>query len=186
MRRLIALLCLMPVAAIAAEAAPAAGGVTDAVTKEGVIAFLIGVVGVGIVKWLAGWINGKGVELVQAELKKLQEKLNENSVLSQIQADDALIEIAEHAIPEVLAEITDTLKNDLKDGKLDKVDWADLGKRLWAKIEPQVRGGVNDYLKTSSFQDGQTLAAMVLKRFFAHQKASAEGVITEAARVTPK
>jgi hypothetical protein len=101
---------------------------------------------------------------------ELQKKLNENSVLAQIKADEAVVKIMEDTIPEVVLEIADTLQKDLADGKFDKVNWADLGSRIWDKAKPQIVGGANDYLKTSSFEDGRTVAAWVVKRFFAKKQ----------------
>jgi hypothetical protein len=144
--------------------------------------FLAGGVGFKIVKWASQWLDTKGVEFVTKELQQLQKKLNENSMLGQTQADDALIGIAEHALPEVMHELSSTLQKDLADGRIDTADWKDIGKRIWVKIEPQVRGGANDYLKNSSFQDGEALATMVAKRFFALQSAQKKGLVTEAGR----
>lgn len=147
---------------------------------------LLGVAVVPIVRWIAGWISGKGVELVQEELKKLQTKLNENGVLGQIQADDALIAICEHALPEVVHDLTEDIQKALADGKIDKVEWAAIGRKVWDKVKDQVRGGTNDYLKNSSFTDGEALAAMVAKRFFSLQLAQKKGLVTEAPREATK
>lgn len=139
---------------------------------------LLGVVLMQVMKWFAGWIDGKGVELVQDELKKLQTKLNENSVLGQIKADDALIEICEHALPVVINTLSEEVQKDLADGKFDSVSWQHIGAQIWQHAKEQVHGGVNDYLKSSSFEDGTKVAAMVAERFFHLQLAQKKGTVT--------
>lgn len=140
---------------------------------------LSGIVLTKIVGWLADWMEGKGQQWVHDRLEALQAKLNENSLLGQIQADDACTKIVENSIPLLFDELSETLKNDLKDGKLDKVEWQYIGGRLWEKVKPQIEGGKNDYLKNSSFADGKALAAWVAERWFKKQKAVKAGVVVE-------
>lgn len=185
MKKYIALaLVLCPLALLAAEVVPVVAPAVepvaeDILTKHSVIGFLLALVVYPVLQWLKSWIDNKGAQVVVDELKKVQAKINENSLVGQIAADDALFAIVENAIPEVIHELSDTLKNDLKDGKLNAVDWKDFAARVWAKIEPQVKGGANDYLKQSSFADGKVLAELVIKRFFSKQKAAAAGVIAK-------
>ncbi len=145
-----------------------------------------GVVGAKVLAWVAGWIEGHGATFVKAELDKVQTKLNENSILGQISADDAVIGILEDAIPEVLHEATTDVTTALADGKIDSVEWKDIGAKLWAKARSHIQGGANDYLLHSSFQDGTAIAAIVAKRFFIKQKLQKDGVITDAARAETK
>lgn len=126
--------------------------------------------------WISSWIDGKGQVWVHERFTKLQETINTNSVMSQIQADDAVLKIVEAAIPEVLHEIADTAQKDLADGKFDAVDWSGLGARLWLKVKPQIEGGKNDYLKNSSFADGQAVATMIIQRWFKKKLAAKKGL----------
>lgn len=140
--------------------------------------FLTGVVLMKLAAWFADWFTGKGAELVQENLADLQDKLNQNAVLSQVTADDAVIDALEQAIPEALAEFPQALKTALADGKLSGDDIKAIATAMWAKAEPQIRGGVSDYLKTSSFKDGKTVAELVIRRWFAKKqldKAAAGG-----------
>jgi hypothetical protein len=153
---------------------------------QGVALILGGVVGAKIIGFIADWLNGKGAEFVHEKLENLQTKLNENSILSQISADDAVIDILEQAIPDVLHEATDDVRAALADGKIDSVEWKDIGAKLWAKSKDHIQGGANDYLKSSSFADGAAIAAIVAQRFFKKQKAQKDGLIVEAPRAETK
>lgn len=141
--------------------------------------FLGGMLAMKLFSWIAGWVDGKGQKWIDERLGKLQDKVNENSVLSQIQADDALFGIIRDAIPEVLAESSDTLRQAFKDGNYDKIDWKDFGSRLWERTKEQIVGGKNDYLKNSSFEDGKVLGAWVAKKVFARKKAKEDGLVNE-------
>lgn len=145
--------------------------------------WLLGVVALAILRWVSGWLTGeKAAAFVKDELEKLRTKINENSVLSQLHCDDACIDILESVIPEVLSEVNDATQQALAAGNLSAVDWAALAKQAWAKAKPQITGGANDYLKNSSFGDGEVLAQMVIQRFFKTQVAQAKGLITDAPR----
>jgi hypothetical protein len=161
-------------AADAVNAVPDAGG--DSLWKSGALA-LGGMLLMKLFSWVSGWIDGKGKEWINEHFAQLQEKLNSNALLAQIQADDAVIGILEASIPEVLLELSDTAQNDLKNGKFDAVDWQGIGTRLWARVQPQVMGGVHDYLKASSFKDGAVVAAWVMQRFFKKQEAAKKGLV---------
>ncbi len=147
-------------------------------TWQNIALILGGVVGAKVIAWISGWLDGQGAAFVGKELEKLREKSNSNSVLSQIQADDAVVSILESTIPDVLHEATDNIKADLADGKIDSVEWKDIGAKLWAKSKEHIQGGANDYLKNSSFSDGAAIAAIIAKRFFTKQKAQKDGLIT--------
>lgn len=135
-----------------------------------IVAFLMGGVLLKAVQWVAGWFDGKGKEWIAERFAKLEERLDQNSVLSQIQADNAVLEIIKNCIPEVILELGENIKNDLKDGKFDKVDWDGIGARLWERAKPHIVGGKNDYLKNSSFSDGKAVAALVVSKFFKAKK----------------
>jgi len=138
---------------------------------ELIIAFLMGGVLLKAIQWVAGWMDGKGKEWIADRFSKFEEKLDQNSVLSQIQADNAVLDIIKNSIPEVFLELTETLQKDIKDGKFDKVNWEGIGGRLWERTKPHIVGGKNDYLKNSSFDDGKAVAAMVVEKFFKAKKA---------------
>ena len=147
-----------------------------------VASVLLGGMIVIFLKWVAKWLDGHGVEFVKAELEKLRSKANENSLLGQILADAAVVEILEKTLPSVVHLLSDEIKVALTAGNLDNIPWEDIGKKVWAAAEPQITGGVNDYLKASSFnQDGATLAAAVAKRFFVAQKLVKDGVVVPKA-----
>lgn len=122
-----------------------------------------------VVSWAASWFDGKGAQFVQARLAKFEEKVDATSVGAQIQADNALFDIAQKAIPEVMTVLSQNVKKDLEDGKFDKVEWQDIGSKLWAATKEHVQGGAHDYIKNSSFQDGQVAMAWIAKKLF-HQK----------------
>jgi hypothetical protein len=135
-----------------------------------IVSFLMGGVLLKALQWVAGWMEGKGKEWVAERFSKLEERLDQNSVLAQIQADNAVLDIIKNCIPEALLELTETAQKDLQDGKFDKVDWDGIGARVWERAKPHIVGGKHDYLKTSSFNDGKVVAAMVVSRFFKAKK----------------
>ncbi len=145
-------------------------------------AILVGGALAMFLNWLASWLDGKGAVFIHNELEQLRTKMNENSLLSQIHADDALVDILEATIPVVLHDFDDTMHQTLAQGNIGAVNWINFGKKLWNEVLPQVKGGVNDYLKNSSFSDGEALAAYIAKRFFVTQKMSAKGLIVDNAR----
>ena len=140
-------------------------------TLQLIIAFLTGGVLLKAVQWVAGWLDGKGKEWIADKFGKLEERLDQNSVLSQIQADNAVLDIIKNSLPEVILELGETVQKDLQDGKFDKVDWEGIGGRLWERTKPHIVGGKNDYLKNSSFEDGKAVAAMIAEKFFKAKKA---------------
>lgn len=133
------------------------------------VAFLVGVVLARVAAWASQWFEGKGAQLVQERLKKFEEKLDNTSVGAQIQADNYLFKIAKGAIPEVMTVLAENVRKDLEDGKFDKVDWDGIGGKLWAVTKDHVQGGANDYIKNSSFADGQVAMAWIAKKLF-HEK----------------
>lgn len=150
-----------------------------------VIILTSGVVTFGLTK-LVGWADSKGIQFLIAEMEKLRALSNSNSVLSQLQCDDALIDLCEQIIPESIHEADDAVKTALAAGDIHKVDWTALGKDIWGKAKGHVEGGANDYLKNSSFKDGEVLAAMIAKRFFVTQKVASQGLIVDAPRAEVK
>ena len=161
-------------AADAINVAPDAA--TDPLWKTGALA-LGGMVLMKFFSWISSWMDGKGKDWINDRFQTLQAKLNSNTLLAQIQADDAMVKILEAAIPEIVLEISETSQGDLKDGRFDVVDWMGIGKRLWERVKPQVEGGAHDYLKASSFQDGVVLATWVAQRFFKRQAAAQKGLV---------
>lgn len=142
----------------------------DASTWKLIAVGLFGALLAKVVSWVASWFDGKGAQFVQARLAKFEEKVDATSVGAQIQADNALFDIAQKAIPEVMSTLSETVKKDLADGKFDKVEWQDIGSKLWDATKDQIQGGVNDYVKHSSFEDGKVAMAWIAKKLF-HQKA---------------
>lgn len=123
-----------------------------------------------LLQWGAKWFDDKGAEFVKAELVKLQEKLNQNSILSQIQADDACVKIVENAVMVVVPTLTQQTQAALADGKITAEERKAILEKVWAEAEPQIKGGANDYLKQSSFADAKVLVELVIRRFFAKKK----------------
>lgn len=135
--------------------------------------FFAGMIGMRAAAWIATWFDGKGAEWIKAELEKLQAKMNQNSVLSQIQADDACVKILESVIPLVLKDAADDVKAAVASGDFKTIPWKVIAEHAWALAEPQIKGGANDYLKQSSFADGKVLAEMVMKKYFAKKQVDA-------------
>lgn len=129
--------------------------------------------------WVASWLNGKGADLVRAELVTLQKKINENTLMGQIHADDAVLGILEDAIPDAMHTLGSAVQAEIATGKISATDWAACGKTLWVHAQAQIRGGVHDYFANSSFvgQDEEILAGTVFKRFFLKQSLTQSGVI---------
>lgn len=138
---------------------------------------LVGTVARPVVEWLSGWIDGKGAKFVKDELTKVQAKLNENTLLGQIHADDAVIGVLQSVIPEVLHDLTEATKTAIQNGQLHTVDWKAMGVQIWDKAKPQIVAGEHDYLEHSSFEDGATIAAVIAERFFKTQKAQKDGLL---------
>jgi hypothetical protein len=139
-----------------------------------VVAFgLGGMLLMRLCQWAGKWFDDKGAEFVKAELQKLGEKLNQNSILSQIQADDACIKIVENALTVVIPTLGKEVAALLSDGKITAEERKAILATIWAEAEPQIKGGANDYLKQSSFADAKVLVELVIKRFFAKKKAEA-------------
>ncbi len=152
--------------------------IIDWLNTNGLGTLILGVILVPLLKWGTTWLDGKGVSLLKTELEKLKEKSNATTVLSQIAADDAIIEIVEAAIPEVVFELSSEIQAHISNGKLEAINWNDFGERLWKKIEPQIKGGANDYLKNSSFTDGKALVMMIAQRFFKTEQVQKRGLTT--------
>ena len=142
----------------------------DASTWKLIAVGLFGALLAKVVSWVASWFDGKGAQFVQERLAKFEEKVDATSVGAQIQADNALFQIASDAIPELMSTLSENVKRDLADGKFDKVEWQDIGSKLWAATKDHVQGGANDYIKNSSFEDGQVAMAWIAKKLF-HKKA---------------
>ncbi len=155
----------------------------DFIVAHWAVIITSGVVTYGVTK-LIGWADSKGLQFLIAEMEKLRALSNSNNVLSQLKCDDALIDLVEQILPESVHDADEAVKTALAAGDIHKVDWTALGKDIWSKAKAHVVGGANDYLKNSSFSDGEALAAMIAKRFFITQKVAASGLITDAPRAT--
>jgi len=160
---------------LAVEAAPAVPAPAGDESWWKVVAVgALGAILMRVCMWAADFLSGSGGKKMVELLGKLQEKSNENSVLAQISADDAVINIVKASIPDVLAVVGDNVKKDLKDGKFTKADWEGFGEKLWEAAKPHVISGKNDYLAASSFNDGKAIAALVAKRFFTKKEEGGE------------
>lgn len=136
----------------------------------------LAVLGVG--KLISNFLTGDvAATYIKKELEKLRAEIHANSLVGQLKADDAIINILEATIPEVLHDAGTELQEAVLNGTLGSVDWTEFGKTLWAKVEPQIVGGANDYLKNSSFQDEEALVQMVIGRFFKGQAMAAKGLV---------
>lgn len=123
-----------------------------------------------LVSWIASWLDTKGQELVKKELAELHTKINATGVGAQIQADDALFNALEAAIPDVFATLSKDLQAALLDAKLSKEEVFKFAGDLWAAAKPHIEGGAHDYLKNSSFSDGRQVAEMILRRWIAKRQ----------------
>lgn len=151
--------------------------------KDHWVGLITGTLGLLALQWVTNLLTGeKAASFVRAELEKLRVYSNAHEVMAQIQADDALINICEAAIPLVLHDLGDETHQAIAAGNILAVDWKAFGQKLYGEVKDQVEGGLNNYLKTSSFSDGEALAAMIAKKFFITQKMAAKGLITDAPR----
>lgn len=144
---------------------------------------LAGGIGVQIFSFISGWVNGKGVALVTEKLEQWRASINQNPVMAQIQIDDSLFKIVEAAIPEALNTATTEVQDAIKAGNLSAIPWKTIANDVWTKVQAQVKGGANDYLQHSSFQDGAALAEVVLKKFLNTSVAQSNGLPVPASTV---
>ena len=91
------------------------------------------VVGGAISSRIVSWIHDSVHDKVIAKLEELRVASNSNPVLAQLKIDDAIINIMESYIPEVLHELEDTAKSQLATGNFSAIKWKELGVSLWAK-----------------------------------------------------
>ncbi len=145
-------------------------------------ALMTGMLTAGLLKYVSNYLDTGAGTFVKEELQKLQSKINENSVMSQIAADDAVIDILEGCIPLALHELNEETQAALIDGKITASEWSLIGSKVWNHAKDQIVGGANDYLKNSSWKDGQVIAELVVKKFFTSQKMAAKGLIVDAPR----
>lgn len=172
-----------PVPAPTPAPAPASGFDWSTIfSTHGIILLLGGALGMQLLAWVAKWIDGKGVDFVKMEVEKLRSMSNATSIGSQIQADDAVVNILENMLPIVTHELDDDLKALLASGDLTKVPWNEIGARLWSAAKGQIEGGVNDYMKTSSFADGAAIAQVVAKKFFMQNQLHKDGIVIAPAQ----
>lgn len=146
-------------------------------------ALVSGAAGLAVISWLSSYLTGaKAVAFVHEKIDQLTKKINENSILSQIHADDAVTSILESVLMEVLHDADDEIKTAIASGDISSINWKQFGQDVWAKAQLQIKGGANDYLKSSSFQDGAAIAAMIAERFFKKQAVQNAGLVTDAPR----
>lgn len=135
-----------------------------------VAAFLGGAVGMQALQYAAKWMDGVGSDFVVTEVKKLQAKIEATSagkILSQFSAEQALWKLIEAEVPVVFAKLDADVKLLITSGDLTKVNWAQIGKDIWAGIRDQAQGGMTDYLAHGAIQDGEELAGMIAQKIFA-------------------
>ncbi len=140
------------------------------------VAGVIGLIVPSVIKTLT-WLRAKGDEYVIGKLEHLRSEINANNIAAQLQADDAIINILESFLPELINELDDTIQREISTGKISSLDWTDLGARLWAKGRAEVETGVTNYMAVSEEQDGKVIAALVAKKFFLKQAALQKGTI---------
>lgn len=121
-------------------------------------------------EWLLGLL-GKASPWVVSQIKNLEAKVDQTGVGAQLQADNAVFDALEKAIPELIAVLPGEVSKRLEDGKITTEEWKTLAAGLWEAAKPQLEGGLHDYLKKSSFDDGKAVALMVLRRFTGKKKA---------------
>lgn len=162
-----------------AEASTAASEVAKEVASTSVSldwkAVLWGLVGAAVlrgIQWLADFATKGGQKKLIDLLAEALKKSNDTAIGSQIQADDAIVKTLENMIPVVLDTLSENLKNDLKNGKIDKDQWERIYALTWAKAKPVIVGGTNDYLKNSSWNDGLVVAKFVWEKWIAKKKES--------------
>lgn len=160
-----------------AQASTAVGEAAKTVAENSVSldwkAVLWGLAGAAIlrmIQWFADFATQGGQKKLVDLLGEALKKSNDTAVGAQIQADDAMVKILESVIPIIMNSLSENLKNDLKNGKLDKDQWDHIYALTWAKVQPVVVGGANDYLKKSSWTDGIVVAKFVWEKWLATKK----------------
>jgi hypothetical protein len=134
--------------------------------------FLGGIVFTKAAGWLAKWLQNAGAELVVDKLAKFNERLNKNEVMAQIHADDAVLGALEAAVPVAFNAAGEGIKAAAMDGKISIEELKIIAKNAWEAAKPHIQGGAHDYLKNSSFSDGEVAAKYVLDRWLAKRKAA--------------
>lgn len=123
------------------------------------------------------WLENNSLTTLKAELEKLRADLHANPVTDQLAASDAIVNILEEFIPEVINGLDETIKVEISTGKISSLDWKALGATLWAKGRSEIETGVTNYMQVSGEKDGEVLAAIVAKKFFMKQSALQKGLI---------
>jgi hypothetical protein len=145
---------------------------------------LAGGVLIKLAAFIATWMNDKGVQIVEAKLNDFGTKLNQNQLMGQIQADDAVVKILKDTLPIVVSKLTADVQADLVAGKMDGAAFKALISDVWAAAKPQITGGAMDYLQHSSFSDGLIVTENVVQHFVGTQKLNTAGVVADPARAT--
>lgn len=122
-------------------------------------------------------LDARGAEFVKAECEKLRAQLHTNPVTAQLAASDALVDLMESYIPEVISELDAIIKTEISTGKISSLDWKNLGISLWSKARAEAETGIVNYMQVSGEKDGAVLAAIVAKKFFMKQSALQTGLI---------
>lgn len=123
------------------------------------------------------WLENGSIETLKGELEKLRMALHANPVTDQLAASDAIVNILEDYLPEVILELDDTIKVEISNGKISSLDWKSLGASLWAKARAEIETGVTNYMQTSGEKDGEVLAAIVAKKYLTKQAVIQKGII---------
>jgi hypothetical protein len=164
------------IAEAAQGAVQAAATVGESMGWKEVAIGALSMVLMALARWASAWISSQGSDLVREELKKAQTKINENTLMGQIKADDAVFAILDRSIPLVLARLHEEVAKAGVDGKITEEEMKVIAASLWEIAKPQITGGWKDYLKESSWEDGKLVAEMALRQFFAKQKLSQVGL----------
>lgn len=128
------------------------------------------IIGVQLLAFFAKWFDANGATVIQAEIKKLQAAVEASSagkIAMQFNAEAAIFKLIQDEIPIVFLKLENDVRAAIVAGDLTKVDWAKVGKDIWAGIRDQAQGGLNDYVAHSAVGDGEKLCAMIAERIFA-------------------
>ncbi len=131
------------------------------------------IVGSKVVTWFDNWTE----DYLHGKLEAFRADLHANEITSQLAASDALCNILESFLPEVLHGLEDTAKTEISQGKISSLDWTDLGKQLWAKARAEAEAGITNYMHESGEKDGEVLAAIFTKKYLMKQAALQKGLL---------
>lgn len=128
-------------------------------------------------KKVVNWLEAHGTAFITQELERVRTASNATSIGSQIAVDDAIVNILESYLPEVIRDLDATIQTEISTGHISSLDWKSLGTSLWAKARAEFEAAAVDYMKLSGEKDGEVLASIVAKKFFMRQSALQKGLI---------